>query len=507
MASPYDGTVFDNGDPTGGDSHWVHRTFVSKSNFGGNFVDGVPSVGAGVSIGYNVHFPPTWLTEPNRKFPVIYYQEGNGSTENWLWTGSTTAADPIPSTTIAGILSNLNWDNASTPATKGVTPIVLVECNGGLTAGGFDAANNGAPMYGVYMMMSAFIELINEIETNYIPHRVVPQGWNDPLGYRGRCIIGHSLGVFTMQRYALLYPNKFAAAFLLAPIAYTAPSSGSTVAVQMFNNDLSYFNNGTPDFLLDNLYPAAVSSGIFFHGQSSTGEGGNVTEATNYFNKLATYGVAHDALELIGVPDHTAYAWFTQPLPWAVGKCTLKPICAPPPFIAGLNTPLVLSAATLTKNDTDPQLLSFSVTSVGSPVHGSVSLSGTTVTFTPAGGYSGPASFQYTVTNTDGLATTATALVTVEMPLELITPSSSTTNTVLIDLSDNPLVTALAPSSPSPPGDDPPFGASDYIVSPWIPPFLMPTPQLKLTPPTGPSPPTAPAPMPRSRKMTYTARW
>lgn len=81
------------------------------------------------------------------------------------------------------------------------------------------------------------------------------------------------------------------------------------------------------------------------------------------------------------------------------------------------NTALNISASTLLENDTDAGLDTLSVvTPVGSATHGIVSLSGTTVTFTPATDYLGAASFTYTVSD-GSLTATGTVNITVNPPV------------------------------------------------------------------------------------------
>ncbi len=74
------------------------------------------------------------------------------------------------------------------------------------------------------------------------------------------------------------------------------------------------------------------------------------------------------------------------------------------------NTPLAITAASLTANDTDVDGGALTVTAVSDAVGGTVALAGGTITFTPTTGFSGAASFVYTVS--DGAATDA-GLVTV----------------------------------------------------------------------------------------------
>ena len=63
------------------------------------------------------------------------------------------------------------------------------------------------------------------------------------------------------------------------------------------------------------------------------------------------------------------------------------------------------------------------------PSHGTVSVSGTSITYTPTTNYAGPDSFTYTATNTSG--TSAPALVTINVadPVITITPSGAFTAT------------------------------------------------------------------------------
>ena len=64
-------------------------------------------------------------------------------------------------------------------------------------------------------------------------------------------------------------------------------------------------------------------------------------------------------------------------------------------------------------NDTDPNGFALSVSGVGTAAHGTVSFTGSSVTYTPAAGYSGADSFTYTIGNGHGGTATATVNVTV----------------------------------------------------------------------------------------------
>ncbi|MGE0039656.1 MAG: Ig-like domain-containing protein [Vicinamibacterales bacterium] len=74
---------------------------------------------------------------------------------------------------------------------------------------------------------------------------------------------------------------------------------------------------------------------------------------------------------------------------------------------------LTLAPATLVGNDTDPDGDTLSVTAVGDAVNGTVALVAGQVVFTPAPGFSGPASFTYTADDGNGGTDTATVSVDV----------------------------------------------------------------------------------------------
>ena len=91
------------------------------------------------------------------------------------------------------------------------------------------------------------------------------------------------------------------------------------------------------------------------------------------------------------------------------------PVAVDDAFTVEEEQPLVLTAEQLLANDTHPNGDALVIAAVSNPVHGAVVLSegGTVVTFTPAAGYFGAASFDYWAQDTAGTASTATVTVTV----------------------------------------------------------------------------------------------
>jgi VCBS repeat-containing protein len=104
------------------------------------------------------------------------------------------------------------------------------------------------------------------------------------------------------------------------------------------------------------------------------------------------------------------------------------PVANDDSFTINMNTGLTIPEALLTGNDTDVDGDVLTVTGVSTPVNGMVSLVGGVVTFTPTPGFSGAASFTYTVQDPSGASSTAVAHITV-----INQPSVLVADTVTID--------------------------------------------------------------------------
>ncbi|MBC8982357.1 autotransporter domain-containing protein [Pseudomonas lurida] len=87
-------------------------------------------------------------------------------------------------------------------------------------------------------------------------------------------------------------------------------------------------------------------------------------------------------------------------------------------------------SATVAANTSTPVNLALSggvassVAVASAPLHGSAFASGTTITYTPVTGYSGPDSFTYTASNLSGTSSPATVTLTVTAPTLVLTPAA-----------------------------------------------------------------------------------
>ncbi len=127
-------------------------------------------------------------------------------------------------------------------------------------------------------------------------------------------------------------------------------------------------------------------------------------------NALAGGQVAHDVFT-VNASDGVMTA--STPISFDITGTDDAPTARSDQTATPYNTPLVLASSVLVGNDSDPEGDALSITAVGAPQHGTVSLSGGHVTFTPFFGFVGFARFSYTID--DGHGGTSTAYVGVNV--------------------------------------------------------------------------------------------
>jgi cysteine-rich repeat protein len=98
-----------------------------------------------------------------------------------------------------------------------------------------------------------------------------------------------------------------------------------------------------------------------------------------------------------------------------VGGVNDAPIAVDDTAVTPEDVPFAIGGAVLVANDTDTENQTLTVTAVGNATHGTVMLAGGTATFTPAANYSGPATFEYAVS--DGAATATGRVAVAVVPV------------------------------------------------------------------------------------------
>ncbi|MCP3395145.1 DUF4082 domain-containing protein [Bradyrhizobium sp. CCGB12] len=182
----------------------------------------------------------------------------------------------------------------------------------------------------------------------------------------------------------------------------TLPSAVSIAANTTYV--ASYHTTGAY-VVTNNYFTAAVTNGPLT-ALSATTPGGNGVysyggTSTSSIFPTSTYNGSNYWVDVSFVPS---------------GGSNQPPVAnADSGYTTSQNTALTIAAGTLLANDSDPNGGTLSITGVSGAVNGSVSFNSqtNTVTFTPTTGYTGAASFSYTISDGQGGTATATVSLTV----------------------------------------------------------------------------------------------
>jgi hypothetical protein len=166
--------------------------------------------------------------------------------------------------------------------------------------------------------------------------------------------------------------------------------------------------------------PVTAIAGYHLYLQDSAGGsrrvdiGNQTTYTLTGLTGGLTYTIAVTATDTSSTGHESSLSnSITVPVPLAQGDTVTDP--------AGTSLTIAVLA-----NDTDPAGQSLTITSVTQGAHGTVTISGTSVIYTPAAGFVGTDSFTYTVTDGQGAYSTATVIVNVTSGNQPPTASADT---------------------------------------------------------------------------------
>ncbi|WP_246550951.1 MULTISPECIES: DUF4082 domain-containing protein [Bradyrhizobium] len=201
-------------------------------------------------------------------------------------------------------------------------------------------------------------------------------------------------------------------------------STGTLLASATFSNESS---SGWQTLTFNS--PVAIAAGTTY--VASFHSNGHYADTPNYFTAARTNGpltasASNNGVYTYGTGNLFPTSTFSATNYWvdvlfsnSGGGTNQPPIASNDSgFNATQNVPLSISGAALLANDTDPNGDALSITGVSGAVNGTVGFSAqdNTVTFTPANGYTGPASFNYAISDGRGGSATAGVSVTVHAP-------------------------------------------------------------------------------------------
>ncbi|WP_146029760.1 Ig-like domain-containing protein, partial [Stutzerimonas stutzeri] len=179
----------------------------------------------------------------------------------------------------------------------------------------------------------------------------------------------------------------------------------------------------------DNSFTAATivrDNGTF----TLTANGQWTFVASSAFNELNVGQQVQESFEVTSIDGTPATVTVT------ITGTNDAPIAQDDSFQTAEDTPLSLDSADLLGNDGDPDGDALSLVNVQNAVNGTVELANGNVVFTPTANYSGPASFEYTVSDGNGGTATATAILSIgavaDAPVLTTAPTSAPQPTGLL---------------------------------------------------------------------------
>ena len=190
--------------------------------------------------------------------------------------------------------------------------------------------------------------------------------------------------------------------------------------------------------------PVAITAGTTYVASYHTSVG-EYSATSNYFTSNVVSGdltapAAGNGVYAYGSSDAFPTSTYNSTNYW-VDVVYVKPVTPQQPpvasndsgFVAAENIPLTINASQLLANDTDPNGLAPSITGVSNPANGTVSYNSQnqTVTFTPTTGYTGAASFTYSITDANGGTSSANVALTVASPNSVSLFSASSTPSIV----------------------------------------------------------------------------
>jgi hypothetical protein len=164
--------------------------------------------------------------------------------------------------------------------------------------------------------------------------------------------------------------------------------------------------------------PVAITAGTTYVASYHTG--GNYSANPNYFTTALTNGeltapggsngvYAYGAAETFPTNSFGASNYWVD-IVFNGTTVTPAPVANNDSgFVVNEDGSITIAASTLLANDSDPAGLALAITGVSNPINGAVFYdpNAKTVTFTPSTGYTGTASFSYTIGDTSGQTATA----------------------------------------------------------------------------------------------------
>nr|WP_319005738.1 DUF4082 domain-containing protein [Pararhizobium sp. BT-229] len=225
-------------------------------------------------------------------------------------------------------------------------------------------------------------------------------------------------------------------------------SSGTRIATATFTGETA---SGWQTVMFSQ--PITITAGTTY--VASYHSNGRYAITSNYFGTSRTSGVltapssgtsggngvyAYGSASLFPTATYNASNYWVDVIFQQSTGQNAPPVAGDDPGLsASANTPLTIQASALLANDSDPNGDTLSITGVSGAVNGSVTFNSqaNTVTFTPTSGYSGPASFNYAISDGRGGTDTAQVSLNVSAPGQVQNVFAPGATPTVVSVNDN----------------------------------------------------------------------
>jgi len=198
-------------------------------------------------------------------------------------------------------------------------------------------------------------------------------------------------------------------------------------------------NNDSGFAVLESTAVSIPASALLANDTDPNGLPLSISGVSNPSNGTVSYNSSTQTVSFVPTTGYTGPAGFTYTITdgqagTASANVALTVTPLPPVanndsgFVATINTTDSIPASALLANDTDPNGLPLSITGVSNPSNGTVTYNASTqtVSFVPTTGYTGTASFTYSITDGQGAASANVALLVNDPSVaSLFTPTST----------------------------------------------------------------------------------
>ena len=242
-------------------------------------------------------------------------------------------------------------------------------------------------------------------------------------------------GLYAYGTGALFPTNTYNATNYWVDVVFEGPPLQPPVA----NNDSGFV-------AAENTALSIPASALLANDTDPNGLPLSITGVSNPSNGTVTYNSSTQTISFVPTTGYSGPAAFTYAISdgysGTVSANVSLTVMPPPPvanndsgFVATINTTDSIAASALLANDTDPNGLPLSITGVSNPSNGTVTYDSSTqtVNFVPTAGYTGTASFTYSITDGKGTASANVALLVNDPSVASLFSPTSTPSIVTVN--------------------------------------------------------------------------